>query len=671
MNRPAPADRLLEALRTHFGHDSFRGGQQRVCESVLDGEDALLVMPTGGGKSLCYQLPGLLRKGPTLVISPLIALMDDQVNKLNERGLRAERIHSGLSRQHAREAARRYRDGELDYLVVAPERLKVPGFAKWLNKYPPGLIAIDEAHCISMWGHDFRPEYRLLGERVPIIRRGHEIPLLAMTATATVRVQRDILSRLDIGHARRFIRGFARDDLAIEVVECAQNERVDLLKGLLGDDARRPALVYVLSRKNAEEIAQSLHDSGDMHALPYHAGMSPDRRSDVQTRFLAGDVDVVVATVAFGMGIDKSNIRTVVHVGMPATIEGYYQEIGRAGRDRQGARAVALFNWGDRGLHEFLLDKSYPPVSRLRAVVAEIPSGGLARSDLRPDPDDATALDKLIGAGVVEASVDGWLQRRDGTPNWQEDYQAQRAWRTSQLDDAFGYVGETGCRMAALVRYFGDRRGDSMHCGMCDHCRPDACAVRSFEAPDKDAIELMHTIVDVLGKRQNDSAGRLFREHVGGSAARRKEYDRVLAGLERAGIVRGWMDSFESKGRTISYRRVALERGDWSDDPRWPTTVELDHRRAAQKRKRKRAKSDKQDYDLAGADEDVVDALKTWRLGKARSEQVPAYVVLHNRTLLQIAAAMPTSEAELLAVKGMGPTRVERYGAEILAELSR
>ncbi len=682
-------DRLLSTLQEHFGHGAFRAGQRPVCEALLQGEDALLVMPTGGGKSLCYQLPGLLRQGPTLVISPLIALMDDQVAHLHAHGLRAERIHSGLDRSHARDAARAYRDGNLDYLFVAPERLRVPGFPEWLRRHPPGLVAIDEAHCISMWGHDFRPEYRLLGERLPIIRGTGDgrVPLVAMTATATVRVQRDIIRQLGIADANRFIRGFARDDLAIEVVDCASSERAEIATRVLSEPENRPALVYVLSRKKAEELAETLQDTGEMHAAAYHAGLSADRRSEVQTAFLAGDMDVVVATVAFGMGVDKADVRTVIHMGMPATVEGYYQEIGRAGRDRKGARAITLFNWGDRHTHEFLLDKSYPPLSALRSMQRmlgddERPMSELVGGRTRDEKGQReAAIGKLVGLGQAVVGIDDMVRATgNGDDGWQQDYEMQRTWRVSQLDDAFAFVGETGCRMAALVRYFGDRRGRDLRCGDCDHCAQDACVVRSFEPPDSDDTAMMHAIVNALGQRHSDSASRLFREHVGGGKAKRKAFDRALAGMERAGMVRGWMDSFEAEGRTISYRRVALEQGDWMYDASWPQSVELDKRRAERKRPlkgsaRMRGKGRGMggrraaEMSVSGADDEVVEALRTWRLGTARARGVPAYVVLTDKTLYQVAAVMPTTHDELLAVHGIGPTKVERYGDELLAEL--
>lgn len=662
-------DVLLNTLKTRFGHSRFRAGQREVCEAVIRGEDGLLVMPTGGGKSLCYQLPGLLREGPTLVISPLIALMDDQAGALTDLGIRAERIHSGLPRSHAREAARRYRDGELDFLFIAPERLRVPGFPEWLARYPPSLIAIDEAHCISMWGHDFRPEYRLLGERLPIIRNGaRPVPILAMTATATVRVQRDMLRQLRIQGSNQFIRGFARDDMAIEVVDCAQADRPGILANVLSDDANRPALVYVLSRRLADELSSKLSDEHGLHASAYHAGMANDRRSRVQTQFLAGDLDVVVATVAFGMGIDKSDVRTVVHVGMPATIEGYYQEIGRAGRDRAGARVIALFNWGDRRTHEFLLDKSYPPLDALRALWLRIGPNGRAREELVTDKDIATALDKLVGHGVAEVDIDNIIRRRQGDSAWTEQYKQQRQWRTEQLDDAFSYVGQSGCRMAALVSYFGDSSGKNLRCGKCDHCAPQDCEVRTFVAPTEAEMTMMRKIVAALSARESDSTGRLFREHVGGGQPERKVFDRVLAGMERAGLLHGWMDTFEKEGKTISFRRVALERGDWSQDRAWPAQVELDVIRTKSAKKRKRSRS-KVAVETVAADEEVVELLRTWRLGKARTRGVPPFVIFNDEVMRQIAAAMPTNTERLLAVKGMGAKRVADYGDEILVEL--
>ncbi|MFL5260956.1 MAG: DNA topoisomerase 3 [Anaeromyxobacteraceae bacterium] len=555
--RPAASPASLTSILTErFGHPSFRANQEEVCRAVAAGDDALLLMPTVSGKSLCYQLSGIARGGTTLVVSPLIALMEDQTAKLAQKGFRAERIHSGRTREQARAACRAYLDGALDFLTIAPERLSVPGFPELLARRPPSLVAVDEAHCISQWGHDFRPDYRLLGGRLPLLRPA---PILALTATATVRVQSDILAQLGLGKARRFVYGFRRENLAIEAVELERGARVDLLLATLAPAERRPALVYVPSRKQAEEVAARLVRAR-LRAAPYHAGLDAETRSRTQDAFQRGELEVVVATIAFGMGIDKADIRTVVHLALPGTVEGYYQEIGRAGRDGLPARALLLYSFGDRKMHESFLERDYPASDVLEGLVARVPPDGIARAALLAarglDPEVAEpALGKLqIHGGVT---VDAGEVVRPGDRAWRPRYEAMREHRRAQLDEVMGFAQGGGCRMVRLVRHFGEMR-DAEPCGACDACLPRGCVGRRFRAATRAELSLAGRVVEELERRDGLATGTLLRNLFGEDAAGRPALEQTVAALARAGAVALREDEFEKDGKVIRFRRVDL-----------------------------------------------------------------------------------------------------------------
>ncbi len=363
---------LSDLLRSVFGFAGFRANQEAVCRAAIAGRDLLLVMPTGSGKSLCYQLPALARGGTALVISPLIALMEDQAAKLSNLGLRVARIHSGLERPVARQACIDYLNGNLQFLFIAPERLRVRGFPEMLAKRRLALIAIDEAHCISQWGHDFRPDYRMLGQYLPALRGRRRSPAGA-GADRHGDAHRAGRHRCATGHGApaRFIHGFRRDNLAIEVVEvrcpCARG----IVCELLADAARRPAIVYapVAQAVRANWPHELCRAATSRCARPITRASTPNTRERVQQAFQAGELEVVVATIAFGMGIDKADIRTVIHAGLPATLEGYYQEIGRAGRDGKPSRTILMHSYADQRTHDFLLSRDYPPVEHLEASV--------------------------------------------------------------------------------------------------------------------------------------------------------------------------------------------------------------------------------------------------------------------------------------------------------------
>jgi DNA topoisomerase III len=668
-------------LREVFRHDGFRPYQEEVCRRVAAGEDALLVMPTGAGKSLCYQLPGLARGGTTLVVSPLIALMDDQATKLQELGLAAERIHSGRSREESRRVCRAYLDGELDYLFIAPERLAVSGFPEMLAKRPLALVAVDEAHCISHWGHDFRPDYRLLGERLPLLRPA---PVIALTATATPRVQDDVAEQLGLRSAGRFIHGFRRDNLAIEVVELRPSLRADVVHALLEDPARRPAIVYAPTRKEADALGESL--GAAMRAAAYHAGKSARVRDEVQTRFLRGDLEVIVATIAFGMGVDKPDVRTVIHTGLPGSLEGYYQEIGRAGRDGLPSRAILLYSWADRRTHEYFHQRDYPPVEvladlhkRLRAEWETVDS---LRGRTRLDEELlAAALDKLFihGGARVRASREGDVAAKGDSTNWRRNYVAQREHKLAQLEEMTRFASGHGCRMVHVVRHFGDREDSGEPCGLCDACAPGDVVARTQRAPTADEVAALETVLGLLRHGDGAGSGRLYKDAAGvHGTLERDEFEELLGGLERAGLVQVEQDSFVKDGREIHFQRVRLTRRGRREGearlsevrlfggPRSAAGTKRGGGRKASGGGRGRGRSKASAPPPAEAPPELVEALRAWRLEEARRSGSPAYKVLTNASLLELAARRPCDVDALLEVKGIGPWTVKKYGSAIV-----
>ena len=690
LTTPSNPDALAKLLQSVFGFAGFRASQEEVCRTAIAGRDLLLVMPTGAGKSLCYQLPAIARGGTALVISPLIALMEDQAAKLSALGLRVARIHSGLERGQMRQACVEYLQETLQFLFIAPEPLRVPGFVEMLAKRRLALIAIDEAHCISEWGHDFRPDYRMLGQHLPGLRGAAgdpagTAPVLALTATATPRVQADIIAQLGMVRPAKFIHGFRRENLAIEVVELSVPERAGAICGLLADPVRRPAIVYATSRKQSERLAEEL--SRTIPAAAYHAGLDAETRDRVQTAFQKSELEVVVATIAFGMGIDKANIRTVIHAGLPATLEGYYQEIGRAGRDGALSRTYLMHSYADQKTQDFFFNRDYPPAEHLQEVFDALGEQPQPVEDLRAASrlsEEAfdKALEKLEIHGGARVDFGGSVVR--GGPGWKKTYTVQAQHRAEQFEKVVRFTEMSECRMAALVRHFGDEEDANRPCGKCDVCDPAGAVLRQFRHATRAEREMAQTIVDELRPVAYKAAGTLQRSVDLTGSLSRTNFDGILDAMVRAGLLQIEEAEWEKDGEVRRFRKVRLTDAGLDVRPAAPlallisdgiveefggrlaTPVRGKKLKVAADKPARKAESESMPRPLPVEAESLAARLREWRAAEARRLGVPAYLVLHDRTLQAVAQARPGNPNQLLAIDGIGPAKVERFGEAIL-----
>ena len=703
---------LSDLLQSAFGFPTFRATQETVCRAVIEGRDVLLVMPTGAGKSLCYQLPGIARGGTTLVISPLIALMEDQVAKLKERGFAVERIHSGRDRAASRQACIDYLAGKLQFLFIAPERLRVTGFPEMLAKRKPSLIAIDEAHCISQWGHDFRPDYRMLGQYLPTLRPA---PVIALTATATPVVQNDIADQLDLLRPARFIQGFRRNNLAVEVIEVAPSQRAGLTSRLLQDEERRPAIVYTPTRAQATSIAAEL--SRHFPCAAYHAGLDAEHRKRVQEQFLSGRISVMVATIAFGMGIDKADVRTVIHTALPGSLEAYYQEIGRAGRDGEPSRTILMHSYADRRTHDFFFERDYPDVKELDRLYSRLRAEPVEKAELQKQLRmDADVFDKGLEKLWIHggALVDFAENVARGHEQWRDPYIAQGEQKQQQLNLMLRYAESSECRMASLVRHFGDLADAQNACGICDFCAPEACVGQVFRPPYEAEEQAARGALAALRSGGLGSTGKLHATVCPNAELTRDEFEEVLGALARIGLLKLTDAVFEKDGKSIPYRKAALTLAAEEMEDDSPLELVMKDTAAAvtkaKKDKGKKAKAKaapkaaatkktgkaetkagkaktnagetkrKAEPEvskpkaaakaspkaaLTGPDSGVEEALRRWRLAEAKRRSVPAFRIFSDQTLRAIATLRPSTAAELLAIPGMGISNVEKYGAHI------
>jgi ATP-dependent DNA helicase RecQ len=590
----------LQILRTVFGYDSFRGLQSQIIERLVAGGDALVLMPTGGGKSLCYQIPALVRPGTGVVVSPLIALMQDQVEALRQLGVNAAFLNSTLALEDQRQVERQFLSGELDLLYVAPERLTTDRFLATLEQARISLFAIDEAHCVSQWGHDFRADYwqlSLLHQRFP------EIPRIALTATADERTRQEIIVRLGLEEAQVFCSGFDRPNIRYTIAS-KQNARAQLLHFLRAEHPDDAGIVYCLSRRKVEETAEYLSSQG-FTALPYHAGLSNEERQRNQRRFLMEDGVIVVATIAFGMGIDKPNVRFVAHLDLPKSLEAYYQETGRAGRDGQPSDA-----WMVYGLQD---------VITLRRMVED---------------SEADELHKRVERHKLEAML--------------------------------GFCEVTSCRRQALLRYFGEEL--EKPCGNCDTCLSPPSTWDGTEAARK-ALSCVyrthqrfgaHHIIDVLLGKTSERIERLGHSHLSTWGIGKELDEKQWLSVFRQLITLGYLAvDYEAHGAlklTENCRPVL--RGE----------AELRLRRDEEKKvSRQKAPAnaslaDPDNYRLW-------EALRTLRKRLADEQNVPAYVIFQDSVLLDMVQRRPQSLSELGRLSGIGERKLERYGADFLALL--
>lgn len=674
-----PSNDLKGLLKKAFGFDNFLPYQEKVCQSVVNKNNVLLIMPTGAGKSLCYQLPGITLGGTTLVVSPLIALMEDQVMKLQSMGFAADRIHSGRTRPLSRKACIDYLQGKLDFFFIAPERLSVPGFPEMLGKRKPVLIAVDEAHCISLWGHDFRPDYRLLGEKLPILKPAH---IIAMTATATPRVQEDIVRQLDLKTVQYHIHGFRRNNIAIEVVELSPGERSEAAISLLKNKNSRPAIVYAPTRKKAELFAQELKQ--EFRSQVYHAGLTPQKRDEVQAAFLAEDIEVIVATIAFGMGIDKPNIRTVIHLAMPGSLENYYQEIGRVGRDGNFSRAILFHSYGDRHMHLFFYEKNYPEENVLKSIFNKLTKEKTSKGKILPllNLDEESfdiALEKLWIYGGVLIDTDENFTR--GHDKWGPTYKNQKSHRIGQIDGMSRYTDSYACRMLYLLKHFGDIEDSHRLCGICDYCAPENTVASKTHLPNDNEKMTISTIMNVLEKSQSMASGRLYTESCKSGDISRREFEKILSSLVRIELVNIADASFEKEARTIHYKRVEITKTglDFEDSQigtikinglspeATSTLLKAKKVRKARSIKAKNKGGSVKKVDRATLpDSRVRQCLQEWRLKEAKRRRIPAFRIFSNKTLDQLASDLPDDHENLLSIKGIGQSLANKYGDKII-----
>jgi DNA topoisomerase-3 len=495
-----------------------------------------------------------------------------------------------------------------------------------------------------------------------------------MTATATPRVQKDIIQQLAMDAAETCIHGFRRTNIAIELVELLPSERPQKVSEILQNKDSRPAIIYTPTRQKTEALADEL--GSELSVAPYHAGLSSEQRDKVQTSFLSGKLDAIVATIAFGMGIDKPDVRTVIHTALPGSLEGYYQEIGRAGRDGKPSRAILLHSYGDRRVHQFFHEKSYPQEDILKRIFNRLSekrrSSEKVRAELHMEQEDFdTALEKLWIHGGALVDPDETVRR--GHDRWHITYRTQSDHRLSQIDEMSRFSGSVSCRMLYLIRYFGDREDDGRPCGLCDFCAPENGIASLSREPSKQEQGALSSVISTLKGVDGLTTGRLYSAACPGSSLPRSDFEHLLRSLAKAGLITISEHTFEKEGKSIHYRKAELTEEGYAFDLQDIRSIAITSRGRVQKGKIKAPvrKSDtprtiRRPGSGASENQELIDRLREWRKRMARERSVPAFRIFSNRVLANLASDLPTSDDELFMVQGVGPYFVEKYGKDVI-----
>ena len=667
------ADDARAALQRHFGYQEFRAGQERAIASVLAGRDTLVVLPTGGGKSLCYQVPALMLPGLTVVVSPLISLMKDQVDALAARGLPATFVNSTLSGSEVSARLALVRRGDVKLLYVAPERFDVGSLAERLCDVGVSLLAVDEAHCVSEWGHDFRPSFLRLAQ---VRERLGSPPTVALTATATAHVRSDIARQLRLANAQTIITGFDRTNLQYHVVSTrTEQDKDDALVSVLDANAGQ-AIVYAATRRAVERIAGSLVRA-DVAAMAYHAGLDDAHRHEVQDRFMREDVRVIVATNAFGMGIDKANVRLVVHHAMPGTLEAYYQEAGRAGRDGRPAGVYLLHAFQDRFTHEFFIKSAYPERALVEAVYARLAREADRTGRVREEPEEIASRLRMK---TTAREVEGALRVLAAAGAYRNDPESGSVVTVRMLATPQRIKEELANEPMeiGLLRALWRSAGDALESGAV----VDLDALPPGFGGAMGAMPILEGLQDrqFVEWRQTEGGARLAAP---GRPLETFRVDWTTLDRRRAAELEK-LDTMQQYAYTRGCRRAFVLRyfGDPAARPSCGNCdvclgtqlqVKRDTARPAPRPRKARGAGQAPRPTAADdlptltpQDERLLERLRMLRTELARTAAVPAYVIFPDRTLAEIAVRRPRSEHALGEIRGVGPTKLERYGARFL-----